>query len=107
MTESNPSENPHDICTWRPLSACTGCDLSGQLKCRFSAGDLLHFLAMFAAFAIPAVAGIILSGYGWYLLGWPVQSLSLLCKRGIPPGVHRKLRVSQVLEVPAGPHERF
>lgn len=62
--------NPYDICTWRPVSECAGCSLAGKLKCRYKQGDLLHFMAMFAGFAIPAVIGVILSGYGWFLLGW-------------------------------------
>jgi len=64
------SRNPHNICTWRPESACVDCSLGGQLKCRFRAGDLLHFLGMFGGFVFPAVIGVILGGYGWWLLGW-------------------------------------
>jgi hypothetical protein len=60
--------NPHDICTWRPASECVGCAVAGRLKCRFRLGDL--FAGMFLAFALPAFIGVILSGYGWYLLGW-------------------------------------
>ena len=61
--------NPHDICTWRPVSACSDCSLSGDLKCRFRIGDLLHFLVTFLGFAIPAFAGMIVGGYGWFILG--------------------------------------
>jgi hypothetical protein len=32
-------------------------------------GDLLHFLGMFVAFAAPAFIGMVLGGYGWYILG--------------------------------------
>ncbi|MGD9029050.1 MAG: hypothetical protein PVG25_04490 [Anaerolineae bacterium] len=63
-------DNPYDICTWRPDAECAGCTLAGQLKCRFERRHLLHFLGTFATFAIPAVIGVIQSGYGWALLGW-------------------------------------
>jgi hypothetical protein len=62
--------NPHNICTFRPVSECAGCGLGERLKCRFRTGDLLHFLAMFGGFAFPAIIGVIGGGYGWWLLGW-------------------------------------
>jgi hypothetical protein len=62
--------NPHDICTWQPVSECAGCSIEGHLKCRFDRRHLLHFLGMFGVFAIPAFIGVIQSGYAWYLLGW-------------------------------------
>ncbi len=65
----------HGICTWQPASACEGCPLSGRLKCRFDWGALLHFIALFFGFAIPAIIGVIQGGYGWYLLGWAAYSL--------------------------------
>jgi hypothetical protein len=66
---TNP-DNPYDICTWRDESGCEGCPLSECLKCRFDRGDLLHFLGMTGCAGIPAVIGMALGGYGWYLLGW-------------------------------------
>ena len=68
MTTS--ANNPYDICTWRPESECADCPIAGRLKCRFASGDLAHFMATFAVFALPAVVGVIQGGYGWYLLGW-------------------------------------
>jgi hypothetical protein len=68
--ENQKSRNPYDICTWRPVSECAGCSLSEQLKCRFRAGDLFHFLGMFGGFALPAAIGVSLGGYGPWLLGW-------------------------------------
>lgn len=62
--------NPHDICTWRPVTECAACPVAGHLKCRFNRRYLLHFLGMFGVFAIPAFIGVIQGGYGWYLLGW-------------------------------------
>jgi len=49
---------------------CEGCPIAGRLKCRFNRGDLLHFIGLFAGFALPAIIGVIRGGYGWYLLGW-------------------------------------
>ncbi len=70
MQEDQRARNPYDICTWRPASECADCSLRGRLKCRFRVGDLLHFVGMFGGFALPAVIGVILGGYGWWLLGW-------------------------------------
>jgi hypothetical protein len=70
MAQQTQSNNPYDICTWRPASACHDCTIGSRLKCRFDRGDLLHFLGMFLWFALPAVLGTILGGYGRYLWGW-------------------------------------
>ena len=70
MAQETRSKNPYDICTWRPAAECADCSLSGRLKCRFRAGDLFHFVGMFAGFALPAIIGTIAGGYGWWLLGW-------------------------------------
>jgi hypothetical protein len=71
---ANP-DNPYDVCTWRPVSECTGCSIEGRLKCRFKLGDLLHFVGMFLGFAIPAVIGMILGEYSRYLWDWAVFCL--------------------------------
>lgn len=68
--EQELERNPYNLCTWRPEAACADCSLGGRLKCRFRAGDLLHFLGMFGGFAFPAIIGVTLGGYGWWLLGW-------------------------------------
>jgi len=70
VTVQEQTNNPYDICTWRPASECEGCPIAGRLKCRFNRGDLLHFIGLFAGFALPAIIGVIRGGYGWYLLGW-------------------------------------
>jgi hypothetical protein len=61
---------PHDLCTHRATEECAGCDLSGDLMCRFNTGDLASFFLGFLPFGITVVAGMILSGYGWWLVGW-------------------------------------
>jgi len=70
MTEQGRTNDSYDLCTWRPVSQCKNCSIAGRLKCRFNSGDLLHFVGLFLCFLFPAVAGMMLSGYGWYLLGW-------------------------------------
>ena len=70
MTKQEPTNNPYNICTWRPLSECKDCTLANRLKCRFKRGDLFHFAGLFLTFAIPAFIGMILGSYGWFILGW-------------------------------------
>lgn len=57
-------------CSVGSLAACTDCELGSDLKCRFSRRDLLVFVATFLLFCVPAVIGVVRSGYGWWLLGW-------------------------------------
>lgn len=64
------TRNPYGICTWQDDANCTGCSIEGGLNCRFNRGDLLYFLALFSPPAIAAVAGMIKSGFGWWLAGW-------------------------------------
>jgi hypothetical protein len=70
LEKQGQANNPYDICTWRPISECSDCAISGYLKCRFKKGDLLRFIVLFLAFSVPAFAGMVLGGYGWHLLGW-------------------------------------
>jgi hypothetical protein len=70
MNGRSKESDSHDVCTWRPASACEGCALSGRLKCRFTWAELLRFGGTFMYLAVPAVIGLILSGYGLFLLGW-------------------------------------
>lgn len=65
------SENTsYDICTWKGLKECEDCSLKTNLKCKFHKKHLFSFIASFLIFAIPAVIGLIVSGYGWFILGW-------------------------------------
>jgi hypothetical protein len=41
-------------------------------------GDLLFFLGLCLSFALPAGIGMVLGGFGWYLLGWPILLFILL-----------------------------
>jgi len=65
-------QSPHDLCTQLAAEECAGCDLSGSLMCRFETVDLASFLVGFLPFGIAVVAGMIVGGYGWWLLGWLV-----------------------------------
>lgn len=60
--------NPYDICTWRPAAACVDCPLAEHLKYRFHfhRRHLLQFMGTFLVFAIPALTGVLQSGYGGY-----------------------------------------
>jgi hypothetical protein len=70
VKDPGSANNPHDICTWRPVSECVDCSIAGRLKCRYDRGDLLHFMGLFLCFLSPALIGVILGGYGWCLFGW-------------------------------------
>jgi len=70
MAKQGQTRNPYNLCSWRPVSECKNCTIAGRLKCRYNSGDLLHFIGLFLFFLFPALIGMILSGCGWYLLGW-------------------------------------
>ncbi len=70
MSATKKDKNPYKICTWQTETECAGCALSSTLKCRFNWGDLSHFMGIFIMFAIPSIIGVVLGGWGWYLLGW-------------------------------------
>ncbi|MEA3313073.1 MAG: hypothetical protein U9Q18_01710 [Caldisericota bacterium] len=69
MTKQEQTNNPYNTCCWRALSECKDCPLASRLKCRYNSGDLFHFMGLFWTFAIPAFIGMIVGGYGWYILG--------------------------------------
>ena len=66
---ANSSEAPQ-ACLLAPTSACAGCTLNTQLKCRFKRADLLHFLVLAFGFMLPAAIGLIQAGQIIALLGW-------------------------------------
>ena len=57
-------------CTARPAMDCEGCTLTDRLMCRYDRADSLHFLVMAMPYFVTVIGGVILAGYGWYLLGW-------------------------------------
>lgn len=62
--------NPYNICIWKEIEECTSCILKEKLICHFNRKYLLSFIGSFFVFAITAFIGVIISGYGWFLLGW-------------------------------------
>jgi hypothetical protein len=63
-------KNPADICTWKDNSECDDCSINEKLICHFNRKYLLSFIGLFSIFAITVFIGVILAGYGWFLLGW-------------------------------------
>jgi len=80
-------DNPDGICTSSHESNCTGCPISGKLKCRFSASEWLKFLFLFSAFLVPGLIGMNQGGYsnqiGWMFVFWIVffcfWEIKILC----------------------------
>lgn len=70
LEKEEQTNESFSICTWRPVSECEDCTIAGRLKCRFNRGDLFRFVGLFLLFLAPALLGMVLGGYGWYLLGW-------------------------------------
>jgi hypothetical protein len=62
-------------CTAQSIAACKGCTLTGRLMCRYEARDTVHFFMLFLPFLFASIAGVIRSGYGWWLLGWLAYAL--------------------------------
>ena len=57
-------------CSVQPTKVCDGCNIHGKLMCRFEIQDSVHFFMSILPFFVTTIAGVISSGYGWYLLGW-------------------------------------
>ena len=53
-------DNSNGICTSSHESNCTGCSISGKLKCRLNVVDWLKFLLLFSVFLVPGLIGIIM-----------------------------------------------
>jgi hypothetical protein len=60
----------NDICIWKDMQECNDCSLNEKLICHFQRKYLFSFISIFLVFAITAFIGVLLSGYGWFLLGW-------------------------------------
>ncbi|MBD3255708.1 MAG: hypothetical protein GF383_11495 [Candidatus Lokiarchaeota archaeon] len=68
--EEITKDNPYGVCTWKDASNCEKCKIEGKLKCRFKLKHLLFFIGAFLLMFIPGVIGMILAGFGWFILGW-------------------------------------
>ena len=68
------NDNPNDICTAGHESNCTGCSISGKLKCRLNVVDWLKFLLLFSVFLVPGLIGMNRGGYSnqivWMFVFW-------------------------------------
>ncbi|MEJ2211251.1 MAG: hypothetical protein P8129_19730 [Anaerolineae bacterium] len=62
-------------CSWQDASVCQDCAIEGRLMCHFESKDMAGFLMNLLPFAVTAIAGVIVAGYGWYLLAWLAFSL--------------------------------
>jgi hypothetical protein len=62
-------------CTAQPASECEDCSLKGPLMCRYEARDTTHFFMIILPFFVTAIGGMIVSGYGWWLIGWMAYML--------------------------------
>jgi hypothetical protein len=56
-------------------SACGDCSVDGKLMCRFETRDALYFAGGFVPYGTITVAGVILGGYGIFLIGWLAYAL--------------------------------
>jgi len=63
-------KNSQKICIWKDSSECKDCPINGEIICHFHYKYLISFLGFFFVFVVTAFIGVILAGYGWYLLGW-------------------------------------
>jgi hypothetical protein len=55
--------------------ACGDCSLDGKLMCRFEVRDALSFALGFVPYGAIAVMGVVLGGYGIFLIGWLAYAL--------------------------------
>ena len=65
-------------CSAQSAPACDACALESRLMCRYEQRDTLHFVMMALPFFVTAIAGVIVAGYGWYLLGWLAYAVLFL-----------------------------
>jgi hypothetical protein len=63
-------KNPHDICIWKDTEECNDCSLKDKLICHFHSKYLFSFLGFFIVFVITTFIGVIIAGFGWFLLAW-------------------------------------
>ncbi len=63
-------ENLYNICICKDRLECKNCPINGKLICHFHRKYLYSFIGLFFIFALTAFVGVILAGYGWFLLGW-------------------------------------
>lgn len=72
------ARNPHRICTWDDEANCVGCDLRGELNCRWDSKVLKFFIAKEMPPVIIAVFGMVLAGIATGLW-WPLVAFAIAC----------------------------
>lgn len=60
MTENNKT---HSICIWNNIAECNFCEIKGKLHCHSEKKYTLMFGATFFLYFLPAILGIIFSGF--------------------------------------------
>ncbi len=63
-------KNLYDICIWKDSKECNDCSIQNKVICHFHIKYLLSFVGLFSVFVITVFIGVIMSGYGWFLIGW-------------------------------------
>jgi len=63
-------KNLHKICILKDTEECNDCSIKGKLICHFHRKYLFSFIGFFIVFVITAFIGVIMAGFGWFLLGW-------------------------------------
>jgi hypothetical protein len=71
-------QNPVEICIDKAQSECSNCIIKGQLECQFRPKTLMRFAIGFLVAAVPAIIGMLLAGYGLFLLGWFAYAIFFL-----------------------------
>lgn len=57
-------------CSVQSAPNCKDCAVQGQLMCHYEGHDTFHFFMLALPFFVTTIAGVIVAGYGRFLLGW-------------------------------------
>ncbi|MBN1537038.1 MAG: hypothetical protein JW908_09925 [Anaerolineales bacterium] len=57
-------------CSVQLEPTCKDCAAYKKLLCRCDPADTLHFLILALPYFVTTIAGVIVAGFGWFLLGW-------------------------------------
>jgi hypothetical protein len=59
-----------EFCIWKGKEEFNNCVIKDKLICHFHRKYLRNFIGLFCIFVITSFTGVIIAGYGWFLLGW-------------------------------------
>ncbi len=71
-------EADQDICLRRSPAGCSDCSIKDSVECQFQRRSLIRFAVLFLFCATPAFMGVILAGFGWFLIGWALYIVFFL-----------------------------